>query len=134
MAVPPLGKMIEPLLLALASSLDGLTSRQAQDSVATRLDLSAEDRAITVVGGRQLLFRHRTNWAHDRPKRARLSVTPQKGIWKLTAEGIKVAEATVRGSHDALHCIMKTARDHVLPTRETSDEVQLQPASEASLA
>lgn len=88
MAFPTFRDMIDPLLRVLAEAPDGLPSRRAQDLVADRLQLSAEDRDMRVPGGTQVLFRHRTNWAHDRLKRALLSTTPRRGVWKLTAKGV----------------------------------------------
>jgi restriction system protein len=85
--------MLAPLLSVLAEAPDGMTSREAQDGVADRLQLSTEDRLLRVAGGTQVLFRHRTNWAHDRLKRAQLSSTPRKGIWQLTREGREVAHS-----------------------------------------
>ena len=126
MAVPPLREMIEPLLRVLAAAPDGLTSRQAQDVVADRLLLSVEDRSLKVPGGTQLLFRHRTNWAHDRLKRARLSSTLRKGVWQLTNEGIALVRASTGDlPSGAIREIAKAARDLGLPSSDApSSSVQ----------
>jgi restriction system protein len=93
MAFPSFREMIEPLLRVLADAPDGLSARSAQDLVADRMQLSADDRALRVPGGTQVLFRHRTNWAHDRLKRALLSSTPRRGMWQLTAKGFELVRA-----------------------------------------
>jgi len=85
--------MIEPLLRVLADAPDGISAKSAQDLVADRIQLSAEDRALRVPGGTQVLFRHRTNWAHDRLKRALLSATPRRGVWQLTTKGLELVRA-----------------------------------------
>lgn len=88
MSFPSFRDMIDPLLRVLAEAPNGLSSRRAQDLVADRLQLSANDRDQRVPGGTQVLFRHRTNWAHDRLKRAQLSSTPRRGVWQLTPKGV----------------------------------------------
>lgn len=118
MAVPPLREMIEPLLRVLAACPKGLRAREAQDLLADQLQLSEEDRALRVPGGTQVLFRHRTNWAHDRLKRARLSSSPRKGLWQITLEGTKLLANTTDMSKDALQQIARVARDQKLPTHE----------------
>ena len=116
MAIPPLRDMIEPLLRVLADAPDGLTARQAQDRVADRLQLSASDRSQRVLRGTQHVFRHRTNWAHDRLKRARLSSTPRRGVWQLTGEGLTLARSlTNELPKETLQQIAKAARDLELP-------------------
>lgn len=117
MAVPPLRQIIEPLLRVLVSAADGLSARDAQDLVADRLGLSPEDRAIKVASGAQLLFRHRTNWAHDRLKRAGLSFTPRKGFWQPTRAGIEFVDS--RMSTDSIRELAKTARNGRLPNSDT---------------
>ena len=87
MAFPTFRDMIDPLLRVLADAPHGLSARSAQDLVADQLKLSDADRELRVPGGTQILFRHRTNWAHDRLKRAGLSSTPRRGIWQLTTPG-----------------------------------------------
>ncbi|MDB4954347.1 MAG: restriction endonuclease [Myxococcales bacterium] len=88
MAFPSFRDLIEPLLRVLADAPNGLAARDAQDLVAERTQMPEEDRALRVPGGTQVLFRHRTNWAHDRLKRAGLSATPTRGVWQLTTKGI----------------------------------------------
>ena len=88
MGVPPYVEILDPLLRILADAPHGLAARDAQDEVADRLKLTSDDRLLRVANGTQLLFRHRTNWAHDRLKRALLSSTPRRAIWMLTEKGL----------------------------------------------
>ncbi len=93
MAFPSFREMIEPLLRVLADAPEGLTARRVQDLVADRMLLSAEDRELRLPSGTQVLFRHRTNWAHDRLKRAMLSSTPRRGVWQLTTKGFDLVRS-----------------------------------------
>jgi restriction system protein len=112
MAIPSFRGMLEPLLRVLAEAPDGLPSRRAQDLVADRIQLSADDRTLRVRGGTQVLFRHRTNWAHDRLKRAQLSSTPRRGLWQLTPKGFELARAQTQPLAEAeLHELAKAGRD-----------------------
>lgn len=111
MGFPTFRDMIEPLLRVLAESPDGLSSRRAQDLVADRLKLSSDDRDQRVPGGTQVLFRHRTNWAHDRLKRAHLSSTPRRGVWQLTPKGVALVRAHAAPLDGAeLHELAKVGR------------------------
>lgn len=111
MSFPTFRDMIEPLLRVLAEAPEGLSSRRAQDLVADRLLLSTEDRERRVPGGTQVLFRHRTNWAHDRLKRAQLSATPRRGVWQLTPKGLALVRAHAAPLADTeLHELAKTGR------------------------
>jgi restriction system protein len=111
MSFPTFRDMIEPLLRVLAEASDGLPSRRVQDLVADRLQLSAEDRDRRVPGGTQVLFRHRTNWAHDRLKRAQLSSTPRRGVWQLTPKGLALVRANAAPlAESELHELAKAGR------------------------
>lgn len=88
MAIPSFHAMIDPLLRVLANEPNGLSARRAQDMVADMLQLTNDDKNLRLPSGTQLVFRHRTNWAHDRLKRAQLSSTPRRGVWQLTDAGL----------------------------------------------
>jgi restriction system protein len=117
MGVPALREMVEPLLRVLAESPEGIPAKRAQDLVADRLALSAEDRSQRVAKGSQHLFRHRANWAHDRLKRAGLSSAPRKGVWRATKEGLELA----RSQDVAPEQIVRTARSLKLPGSSTEE-------------
>lgn len=111
MSFPTFRDMIDPLLRVLAEAPDGLPSRRAQDLVADRLQLSADDRDRRLPGGTQVLFRHRTNWAHDRLKRAQLSTTPRRGVWQLSPRGLALVGGQVAPLAETdLHELAKAGR------------------------
>lgn len=112
MAFPSFREMIEPLLRVLADARDGLPARRAQDLVADRLELTDADRLQRLPGGTQVLFRHRTNWAHDRLKRAGLSSTPRRGMWQLTAKGFERVSAKAGAlAKDEIRELARAGRD-----------------------
>lgn len=92
MTVPTYDKFIEPLLRYLALNPDGVTAKLAHDQAAFALGLSDEERQEMLPSGAQLIYKNRAAWAHDRLKRAGLSASPKRGVWKITAEGLKFVE------------------------------------------
>lgn len=86
MSVPTYDKFIEPVLRFLARHPEGVRAREAHEAAADALALSDEDRRETVPTG-QPLYNNRAGWAHDRLKRAGLSASPKRGVWRLTTEG-----------------------------------------------
>jgi restriction system protein len=91
MTVPTYDQFIEPLLRYLAEHVEGARIVEACDAIATRLKLSADDRAEMLPSGKQLVYRNRIGRAHDRLKRAGLSSSPRRGFWKLTEAGTAFA-------------------------------------------
>lgn len=89
MTVPTYDQFIEPLLRYLAANENGVTAKQAHEQVANALGLSEEDKQTMLPSGAQLIYKNRAGWAHDRLKRARLSSSPRRGFWKITAEGME---------------------------------------------
>ena len=67
------------------------------------MKLSAEERAQLLPSGNQAVFKNRIGWAHDRLKRARLSGSPRRGVWKITAEGQALARSKPRLSETDLN-------------------------------
>lgn len=88
MPVPSFDRFIDPLLRLLVSRGSTVRAQDAHEAVATALGLSPEDRAERVPSGQQTLFMNRNGWAHDRLKRAGLSESVQRGVWRATAKGI----------------------------------------------
>lgn len=88
MAVPTYDRFIEPVLRFLAQNHEGARAREVHEAAADALGLSDEDRQQTVPTG-QPLYNNRAGWAHDRLKRAGLSSSPKRGLWKITADGSK---------------------------------------------
>lgn len=121
MTFPAFREMIEPLLRVLADAPDGISARRAQDLVADRLQLSAAERELRVPSGTQVLFRHRTNWAHDRLKRAMLSSNPRRGVWQLTAKGFELVRARTEPlAGQEVRELAKSGRDIRIETLSSS--------------
>lgn len=85
--VPTYDQFIEPILRCLVQHPDGAPAKSVHEAAAAALGLTVEDRLQMLASGRQLVYKNRAGWAHDRLKRAGLSSSPRRGIWKLTSEG-----------------------------------------------
>jgi restriction system protein len=93
MPVPTFDQFIEPLLRHLALHADGAAITDVYDALANTMTLTSEDRAEMLPSGAQAVFKNRIGWAHDRLKRAGISSSPRRGLWKLTPKGhVLVAE------------------------------------------
>lgn len=88
MPVPTYDKFIEPVLRHLADHQEGVRAREVHEAAADALGLDDEARQLTVPTG-QPLYNNRAGWAHDRLKRAGLSSSPKRGLWKITPSGMK---------------------------------------------
>lgn len=88
MTVPTYDKFIEPVLRHLARNQEGVRAREAHEAAADALGLDDDARQLTVPTG-QPLYNNRAGWAHDRLKRAGLSSSPKRGLWKITLQGLK---------------------------------------------
>src|SRR5437763_1572236 len=89
MAIPTYDYWIEPILRLLFDHPTGLSASAAHDAAARALGLTDEDRAQLLPSGRQLVYKNRAGWAHDRLKRAGLSSSPRRGFWQLTPAGVE---------------------------------------------
>lgn len=89
-AVPSYDKFIEPVLRFLAVNVDGREALEVYEAAANYYRLSPELRLELLSSGK-LKYKDRIRWAHDRLKRAGLSDSPTRGIWRLTPKGIEFA-------------------------------------------
>src|SRR5215831_10157848 len=87
MPVPTYDRFIEPILRYLAAHPEGAAAKDVHDGAATALRLTDADRAELLPSGVQRIFKNRAGWAHDRLKRAGLSVSRRRGYWQLTESG-----------------------------------------------
>jgi len=87
MAVPTYPHFIEPILRYLAAHSDGATAREVHDAAADALGIDDEARFERLPSGVQRVYKNRAGWAHDRLKRAGLSVSTRRGYWELTEAG-----------------------------------------------
>lgn len=117
MGVPTYDRFIEPVMRALAEHSDGMRARDAHEAAADRLGLNEEDRILTVPTG-QPLYNNRAGWAHDRLKRAGLSSSPKRGMWRLTDKGREFVSKHPSALSDAE--VEELARGHL--------QVRLRPA------
>jgi restriction system protein len=88
MAVPTYDLFIEPILRLLSQHPEGIAVKDAHEAAADALGVSDEERQELLPSGTQLVYKNRAAWAHDRLKRAGLSTSPRRGIWKITQEGL----------------------------------------------
>lgn len=100
MQIPSFRGFIHPLLMYLAEHPEGARIAEAYDTVANRVGLSAEDRAVLLPSGIQPLFHNRIGWAHDRLKRAGFSESPRRGVWQITEPGRRFAAEHLNGFSD----------------------------------
>lgn len=93
MPVPTYDRFIEPLLRFLATRPSGVSTREAHEAVARTLGLSSQDMQELLPSGAQPIFKNRAGWAHDRLKRAGLSLTPRRGFWRISNDGLRFVES-----------------------------------------
>jgi restriction system protein len=114
MPVPTFDRFIEPLLRYLAEHRDGATTSATYAALAERLSLSADDVAEMLPSGAQEIYKNRIGWAQDRLKRAGLSESPKRGIWKLTEEGTAFAARHGQLSEADLARLVRVERESQL--------------------
>ncbi len=85
-AVPTYDRFIDPLLRFLAEQQEPVRCADAHDAVAKRMGLTPQD-MLEVIPSGQPTYKNRLGWAHDRLKRAGLSMSPRRGTWLLTDQG-----------------------------------------------
>ena len=81
MAVPTYPQFIEPIFRYLAVHSGGATAREVHDAAADTLGIDDDARSERLPNGVQRVYKNRAGWAHDRLKRAGLSVSTRRGHW-----------------------------------------------------
>lgn len=115
MSFPTFDKFIEPILRHLAAHPDGVPASEAHEAAANTLGLTQEDRQVLLASGMQPVYKNRAGWAHDRLKRAGLSSSPRRGVWKVTPDGARLITANPTSlPAQELESIVKTAIDKSL--------------------
>jgi restriction system protein len=127
MPVPSYDKFIEPLLRFLAQQPEGARAGDAHEAVANALELTAEDLAERVPSGVQPVYKNRNGWAHDRLKRAGLSMSPRMGFWKLTPQGLSFASKNGKLKDDEVERLANADRTSRLKPKP--DAVSQTPSS-----
>jgi restriction system protein len=93
MSVPTYDQFIEPVLRYLAAHPEGALARDVHEAAAEALHLTDAQRSEMVPSRAQRVYKNRAGWAHDRLKRAGLSVSLRRGLWQLTERGRAFADA-----------------------------------------
>lgn len=91
MSIPSFDQFIDPLLRLLVGRPDGIAARDATDAVADAVGISPEERMLLTGSGTDTVYGNRIRWAHNRLKRAGLSVSVRRGVWKATDAGLALA-------------------------------------------
>jgi restriction system protein len=86
MAIPDFQMIMLPLLDAVKS--ESIPVRRAVEAVSKHFSLSDEECEETIPSGKQILISNRTQWAATYLVKAGLLERPERGILKITAEGL----------------------------------------------
>jgi hypothetical protein len=89
--IPSFDQFIDPLLRLLVQRPDGIATRDAIDAVADAVGIATEERALLTPSGLDTVYGNRIRWAHDRLKRAALSASVRRGVWRATDAGYALA-------------------------------------------
>jgi len=134
MPVPSFDEFIEPLLHYLAERSDGVDTDDAFEGVADAIGLLPADRLTLLPSGRQPVYKNRIAWAHDRLKRAGLSTSAKRGLWKLTGAGMALARREAPLSSAELERIAIVRRDgRAVASGTSSDDPVASAVSTAGL-
>ncbi len=89
MAVPKFDELLSPLFQAMQALGGSASIAEQEDAVATMLHLTEKDVA-EIHRGNRTKFSYRLAWARTYLKRFGLLDNSARGVWSLTAEGIKL--------------------------------------------
>jgi restriction system protein len=127
MAIPTYDQFIEPLLRYLAKRPDGARSSDVYAALADQVGLTEDERLARLPSRLQPVHHNRIGWAHDRLKRAGLSTSAKRGVWKVTEAGLAFAQLHPAPlSVDAVERLARVPHDSRLrepPDTEPSDAV-----------
>lgn len=88
MAIPDYQTCMLPFLRHLSDGADH-TLRDAEESLAEHFKLTSTERAELLPSGQQGVFKNRIGWARTYLKKAGLLESPKRGVFKITARGLK---------------------------------------------
>ncbi|WP_225225822.1 winged helix-turn-helix domain-containing protein [Komarekiella delphini-convector] len=89
MAIPDYQKIMLPLL-KYASDGQEHSMREVIGALADQFNLSEYERKELLPSGQQPVFDNRVGWARTYLKKAGLLVTPKRGYFEITEQGINV--------------------------------------------
>ena len=88
MAIPDYQTCMLPFLRHMSDGADH-TLRDAEESLAEHFKLTSTERAELLPSGQQGVFKNRIGWARTYLKKAGLLESPKRGVFKITARGLK---------------------------------------------
>ena len=88
MAIPDYQTCMLPFLRHLSDGADH-TLRDTEESLAEHFKLTSTERAELLPSGQQGVFKNRIGWARTYLKKAGLLESPKRGVFKITARGLK---------------------------------------------
>lgn len=89
MPIPDFQTLMLPLLELLRDGQEHTLS-QTRESLASRFNLTDEEKATLLPSGRQSVFFNRVGWARTHLKKAGLLDAPREGVMKITPSGVEV--------------------------------------------
>jgi restriction system protein len=117
----------------LAKNPEGVAVVDVYEALANSMNLTPEERAALLPSGAIPVYKNRIGWAHDRLKRAALSESPMRGLWRLTAGGVEFAKQHPRLDEAELERLANIYRAHRLrPKKDLPVEETVAPAHTAS--
>lgn len=91
MAIPDYQTCMLPFLRYLSDGAEH-TLRDAEDNLASHFKLTPAERAELLPSGQQGIFKNRIGWARTYLKKAALIESPRRGVFKMTARGMKTLD------------------------------------------
>lgn len=88
MSIPDYQSCMLPFLRHVSDGVEH-TLRDAEDSLAEHFKLTSAERAELLPSGQQGVFKNRIGWARTYLKKAVLLESPKRGVFKITARGVK---------------------------------------------
>ena len=88
MPIPDYQTCMLPFLQYLSDETDH-TLRDAEESLAGHFRLTPAERAELLPSGQQGVFKNRIGWARTYLKKSALLESPKRGVFKITARGLK---------------------------------------------
>jgi restriction system protein len=89
MAIPDYQTLMLPVL-KLASDQNEHKFSQAVEELANEFSLTQEERSELLPSGSQAVFNNRVGWARSYLKQAELLVSPKRGFFRITEDGLKL--------------------------------------------
>lgn len=89
MAIPGFQDLMLPLLKLIGDGKEH-TSRNVIENLAGDFKLTEEEKRVLLSSGKQPVFDNRVGWARTYMKKAGLIESPQRGVFKISQEGIGI--------------------------------------------